>query len=122
MDRFQSAAWGVGEMLCPSCKTENPQDMNFCGKCGTRLVNRCPKCGFESPTAFDFCGRCGSPLSDYGSMSHHERPVRAAAPTQAVLSSIESQEVPDGERKMVTALFADIKGSMELMEDLDPEE
>jgi class 3 adenylate cyclase len=28
----------------------------------------------------------------------------------------------DGERKMVTALFADIKGSMELMEDLDPEE
>src|SRR5262249_27069236 len=28
----------------------------------------------------------------------------------------------DGERKIVTALFADIKGSMELMEDLDPEE
>jgi class 3 adenylate cyclase len=28
----------------------------------------------------------------------------------------------DGERKTVTALFADIKGSMELMEDLDPEE
>jgi class 3 adenylate cyclase len=31
-------------------------------------------------------------------------------------------EVTDGERKSVTALFADIKGSMELMEDLDPEE
>ena len=28
----------------------------------------------------------------------------------------------DGERKTVTALFADLKGSMELMEDLDPEE
>jgi len=28
----------------------------------------------------------------------------------------------DGERKPVTALFADIKGSMDLMEDLDPEE
>jgi class 3 adenylate cyclase len=28
----------------------------------------------------------------------------------------------DGERKTVTALFADIKGSMDLMEDLDPEE
>jgi class 3 adenylate cyclase len=28
----------------------------------------------------------------------------------------------DEERKTVTALFADIKGSMELMEDLDPEE
>jgi class 3 adenylate cyclase/tetratricopeptide (TPR) repeat protein len=45
-----------------------------------------------------------------------------ATPIQAVLSSIESKEVPDGERKTVTALFADIKGSMELMEDLDPEE
>src|SRR5262249_15960953 len=28
----------------------------------------------------------------------------------------------EGERKTVTALFADIKGSTELMEDLDPEE
>jgi Adenylate and Guanylate cyclase catalytic domain len=28
----------------------------------------------------------------------------------------------EGERKLVTALFADMKGSMELIEDLDPEE
>ena len=28
----------------------------------------------------------------------------------------------EGERKTVTALFADIKGSMELIEDLDPEQ
>ena len=28
----------------------------------------------------------------------------------------------EGERKTVTALFADIKGSMELIEDLDPED
>jgi hypothetical protein len=28
----------------------------------------------------------------------------------------------DGERKTITALFADIKGSMNLIEDLDPEE
>jgi class 3 adenylate cyclase len=34
----------------------------------------------------------------------------------------ESSEVSEGERKTVTALFADIKGSMELIEDLDPEE
>jgi class 3 adenylate cyclase len=33
-----------------------------------------------------------------------------------------SPEALDGERKTVTALFADIKGSMDLMEDLDPEE
>jgi class 3 adenylate cyclase/tetratricopeptide (TPR) repeat protein len=39
------------------------------------------------------------------------------------LSATESSAAEtDGERKTVTALFADIKGSMELMEDLDPEE
>ncbi len=32
------------------------------------------------------------------------------------------QEMRYGDRKTVTALFADIKGSMDLMEDLDPEE
>jgi class 3 adenylate cyclase len=33
-----------------------------------------------------------------------------------------ARENPEGERKTVTALFADIKGSMDLIEDLDPEE
>jgi len=36
--------------------------------------------------------------------------------------SLSTSELLDGERKVVTALFADIKGSMELMEDLDAEE
>jgi class 3 adenylate cyclase/tetratricopeptide (TPR) repeat protein len=37
------------------------------------------------------------------------------------LAEAAETETLDGERKTVTALFADIKGSMELMEDLDPE-
>jgi class 3 adenylate cyclase/tetratricopeptide (TPR) repeat protein len=64
-------------------------------------------------------------------------PQAEAAPSSAVIlkegrrprlkdrrEAISSSEapVPDGERKTITALFADIKGSMELMEDLDPEE
>ena len=46
------------------------------------------------------------------------------APAQAVRITAEadSQTIVEGERKTVTALFADIKGSMNLMEDLDPEE
>jgi class 3 adenylate cyclase len=39
-----------------------------------------------------------------------------------VNTDLPALDAPDGERKTVTALFADIKGSMELMEDLDPEE
>src|SRR5215467_266272 len=107
-------------MRCPGCQSENPSGMRFCDKCGASLANRCPKCGFESPPAFDFCGRCGSRLSQPGttSNSEHSAPVRA----EAFQPSIESQNIPEGERKTVTALFADIKGSTDLMEDLDPED
>ncbi len=35
---------------------------------------------------------------------------------------MEARGITDGERKTITALFADIKGSMDLIEDLDPEE
>jgi predicted ATPase/class 3 adenylate cyclase len=37
-------------------------------------------------------------------------------------AALEARGAPDGERKTITALFADIKGSMDLLEDLDPEE
>src|SRR5262245_43271892 len=37
-------------------------------------------------------------------------------------AALEAHGAPDGERKTITALFADIKGSMALLEDLDPEE
>jgi len=39
-----------------------------------------------------------------------------------VRASEDASEHITGERKVVTVLFADIKGSMELIEDLDPEE
>jgi class 3 adenylate cyclase len=39
-----------------------------------------------------------------------------------LLAEQTAADVIDGERKSVSALFADIKGSMELMEDLDPED
>src|SRR5580700_1275749 len=102
-------------MRCPGCQSENPPGMSFCGKCGIRLANRCSKCGFENPAAFDFCGRCGSSLTRSGPPAENQ--PRPPGSIQAVGSSqVESQEIPEGERKTVTALFADIKGSMELME------
>src|SRR5579863_798359 len=109
-------------MRCPGCQSENPPGMSFCGKCGIRLANLCPKCGFENPSAFDFCGRCGSSLTHSGTALPADHQPRPPGAIQAVLSPIEPHEIPEGERKTVTALFADIKGSMELMEDLDPEE
>ena len=107
-------------MRCPSCNQDNPADASFCEECGTRLESVCPACKASVSPGARFCKKCGTAVG----------PARAAA--SRIVSSPKSQiivsadgaasEALDGERKTVTALFADIKGSMDLMEDLDPEE
>src|SRR5216683_1218796 len=107
-------------MLCNACGFDNPQRMRFCGRCAAPMPQRCPKCGTENPVGFRFCGGCAAPLAEPAA----ERTISAIEPALSAQAIPEHTgfDVSDGERKTVTALFADIKGSMELMEDLDPEE
>src|SRR5712692_10114771 len=123
-------------MQCPSCSFDNPAGMKFCGQCGAQLGNRCPHCGFESPPGFQFCGECGSPLAarqkakrgkgkrlrtpDARPMSY--TPRHLAEHILAERAAMEARGAPDGERKTITALFVDLKGSTALIEDLDPED
>src|SRR6202171_3139602 len=111
-------------MRCSSCGTENPAGMKFCGNCAAPMKNRCAACGFENPPQFKFCGECGISLTPAPgeTASATPRPSNAPPPIRIAPEQPASAEVPGGERKTVTALFADIKGSMDLMEDLDPEE
>ncbi|MGB5874719.1 MAG: adenylate/guanylate cyclase domain-containing protein, partial [Bacteroidota bacterium] len=135
-------------MICPSCGFDNPPGMKFCGGCAAPLKNSCPRCGFDNPSTFKFCGGCGNSLirdkaSPEASITGVRRvfgapdPDRGSGSRRDPLSytpshlverilheqaAIESRATVDGERKTITALFADIKGSMELIEDLDPEE
>jgi class 3 adenylate cyclase len=109
-------------MRCNACGLDNPQGMRFCGQCAAPLPQRCPKCGTENPAGFRFCGGCAAPLGSAEPAA--ERTVSAkepALPAQAIPEQT-GFDASDGERKTVTALFADIKGSTELMRDLDPEE
>jgi class 3 adenylate cyclase/predicted ATPase len=109
-------------MRCASCGTENPAGMKFCGNCGSALRARCPRCGRENPPEFKFCGECGAGLASAPeAVANVTKPSSAAAQVRVRLEQQAGDEV-DGERKTVTALFADIKGSMDLMEGLDPEE
>src|SRR5712691_10397787 len=110
-------------MRCPSCNSENPETTKFCGSCGEPLKAVCPNCGAENPPQFKFCGECGTPLRKPRRSPEPARP-RGSALAQNILrdESGAGAEPADGERKTVTALFADIKGSTELMRDLDPEE
>jgi class 3 adenylate cyclase/tetratricopeptide (TPR) repeat protein len=111
-------------MRCSKCGSDNPSGKRFCGDCGAQLANSCPKCGADNPEGKKFCGDCGALLATEGGAASITQTSGsdARAGTLKVTGEAEVGETPPGERKTVTALFADIKGSMELMEDLDPEE
>src|SRR5215470_12555448 len=99
-------------MRCSKCSFDNPEGMKFCGQCATPLTLVCPNCHFDNPPGFKFCGQCTTPLATRSASDEHTESNRLSG----------SSFVTDGERKTVTALFADIKGSTELMRELDPEE
>jgi predicted ATPase/class 3 adenylate cyclase len=100
-------------MRCSKCGADNRATARFCDGCGAQLHQQCPACGAPSRAGAGFCDACGVALSGSGTPS---------APKVRVNPENASAESLQGERKTVTALFADIKGSTELMEELDPEE
>ncbi len=106
-------------MKCEKCGAENPAGKRFCGDCGEPLANLCPKCGSENPLEKKFCGDCGAAL---GAGKPAAAPARAFAPKHLAERILTSRAALEGERKQVTVLFADVKGSMELAEQMDPEE
>src|SRR3984893_4068606 len=114
----------VRRMRCSKCGEENREGRKFCARCGSPLARRCPQCSASNEPGEDFCGEGGGALpGNAQAVSAKAPPVEAAAPEIRVTAEQpDTSTTVDGERKTVTALFADIKGSMELIEDLDPEE
>jgi hypothetical protein len=108
-------------MRCSNCGSENPASTRFCGDCGALLTNRCPKCGAENPPGKRFCGDCGTALTAPNTTTQSPASSLSTADI-SVLSEAATSGALEGERKTVTALFADITGSTDLMQDLDPEE
>src|ERR1700722_19000072 len=109
-------------MRCSKCGTNNPSADNFCAKCGSSLAKFCARCKAENPPTSDFCGKCGTRLTNDADAAAATSPPRESASNVRVAPENSSPQTLEGERKMVTALFADIKGSTELEQDLDPEE
>jgi ribosomal protein L40E len=108
-------------MLCSKCNYDNPADASFCEECGSKLELACPACKALVNPGARFCKRCGTAIGaakpdPHAAGSFSESQIKVTGDTGFASEAI------DGERKTVTALFADIKGSTELMRDLDPEE
>jgi predicted ATPase/class 3 adenylate cyclase len=107
-------------MRCRSCDHENPVEAKFCEQCGAPRTRACTHCGsYASPTA-KFCTQCGRPLIDVAGDSRFASP-KSYTPRHLADKILAARAALERERKQVTVLFADIKGSMELFADRDPE-
>ena len=112
-------------MTCPRCGGESRPGAVFCSDCGANLGGACPACGAPRRGAGRFCETCGAPLGAAAALA--DAPPRFAArrgytPPHLAERALSSRSALEGERKQITVLFADIKSSMELLADRDPEE
>ncbi len=113
-----------------TCGHANPDQAKFCLECGAPVAARCTRCGTELPPAAKFCLECGAALQGSGAGAqvsvpdtrHPTADPRSYTPKHLADKILQSKSALEGERKQVTVLFADVKGSMELAEQLDPEE
>jgi class 3 adenylate cyclase/tetratricopeptide (TPR) repeat protein len=111
-------------MKCPRCQHENEAGAKFCEECATPLARACSKCGRPlSPTA-KFCPECAHPTGLSAALPAAQRfdSPESYTPRHLAEKILTSKSALEGERKQVTVLFADLKGSMELLADRDPEE
>ncbi len=107
-------------MRCPRCRAESTTEARFCEDCGARLEAVCPSCGVPVNPGKKFCRSCGAALST-DATSRFASP-ESYTPRHLAEKILTSRSAVEGERKHVTVLFADLKGSMELLADRDPED
>jgi hypothetical protein len=112
-------------MKCLQCKRDAPPDADFCPECGAKLAIVCAGCGTANAPTHKFCKKCGQGLRAGAPIAQASAPFAAPSsytPKHLAERIINSRAALEGERKQVTVLFADLKGSMELLADRDPEE
>jgi hypothetical protein len=112
-------------MRCPRCEADNPDGIRFCTECAAPLTRRCPSCGVANPPQAKFCGQRATSFTGQtpgAPPSSACQPPLRYTPAHLAEKILTTRSALEGERKQVTVLFADLKGSMELLADRDPEE
>ena len=110
-------------MKCSICQTENPEQAKFCIECGAKLEYYCPNCGAVTPATGRFCMECGQSLGkpDTPTPVDYDQP-RSYTPKHLADKILTHRGAIEGERKLVTVLFADVANFTAMSEKLDPEE
>jgi class 3 adenylate cyclase/tetratricopeptide (TPR) repeat protein len=109
-------------MRCVHCQGENETAARFCKDCGARLEQSCPTCGEPVTPGKNFCRSCGASLTADANLATRFTSPENYTPKYLAEQIFTSKSALEGERKQVAVLFADLKGSMELLADRDPEE
>src|SRR5262244_381272 len=113
-------------MICPQCQRENLPDAIFCEHCGLRLETICSHCGEPNRRGATFCRIFGQVINQTPTIATAKVPgvpsPDSYVPRHLAEKILASRPSLEGERKQVTVLFADIRDSMKLIENRDPEE
>ncbi len=110
-------------MKCPQCQFENQQDASFCNECGGKLEIGCPSCGKGNLPGSKFCKGCGHNLRKPEAVPpiDYTQP-QSYTPKYLADKILKNRSSIEGERKLVTVLFADVANYTSVAERLDPEE
>ena len=110
-------------MRCPKCQFENPDENKFCRECGSKLQLACPQCAAEILSSDKFCGKCGDALKEpiQTPAIDYSKP-QTYTPKFLADKILTNRGILEGERKLVSVLFADVANYTAMSEQLDPED
>ena len=109
-------------MRCPKCRHGNPEDAKFCNECGQKFISACPDCGKKNPPESKFCNECGYSFKKTEKLPIDFSDPQSYTPKFLADKILTTRSSLEGERKIVTVLFADVANFTSISEKLDPEE
>jgi class 3 adenylate cyclase len=107
---------------CRNCRRQHNANAAFCDSCGTPLEAVCSSCGEPLRAGARFCAACGQPRAGAPEAGLSRYAAADKPPGLIIEEILTASAVVPGERKEVSVLFSDIKGSMELIAERDPEQ